>query len=627
MIKPLIEKEWYKSCSPEETINNIRNILHKVGIFLTEESGSCSGFYHSHVYVSNENLRQFNIVTNGKGRSPAYALASAYSEMMERLQNGYKFYGTRFATSSYLDKLSKNNETSEYINKIKATHAELQYTSYPDEIHLSLNQYLNSRDNIFTESQTKYILKHGSDPFLNDYDICCVPYTRVFDGKERLLPTDCYNSGSNGMCAGNTPAEALVQGFCELFERYALKKIFIDQAIPPQIPLAYFEGTSIYNRIHTLSDTKVVILDCSFGYSLPVIGAIVINTKDNSYCIEMAGAATATVALERCMTEHFQDGDPSDEMPSIYEKIIFDRNHKYEQFYKQSGGFGKFDVRRILYGTAEYEFSGFYTIMGNSHEEELNFIIRGILIPGNLDCYIRDNSILGFPTYHIYIPEMSDIYDNCNEDDLYITMMSFYLQPKIMALKNQDSRALLEICKNVQTCYSKVRSSHIHIFSNFLYNSYCRQNRPDIDLLLATIYLQCEERRMAIEELEKFVQKLNSTNDHQAIRYYNCILDHLCKSDSQALNTLYDKFLLEEVEQDLATDNQLQYYELPSCFNCEACDVKDYCCYTQAMSLVKKIQENTVLRDQVSLRTMITKIMEDVENPEKSRHNFNSLQQ
>ena len=132
---------------------------------------------------------------------------------------------------------------------------------------------------------------------------------------------------------------------------------------------------------------------------------------------------------------------------------------------------------------------------------------------------------------------------------------------------------------------------------------------------------------MAIEELEKFVQKLNSTNDHQAIRYYNCILDHLCKSDSQALNTLYDKFLLEEVEQDLATDNQLQYYELPSCFNCEACDVKDYCCYTQAMSLVKKIQENTVLRDQVSLRTMITKIMEDVENPEKSRHNFNSLQQ
>ena len=77
----IVEKEFYKNCPPEETICRIRNILHKVGVLVTESSGQEGGFYHSHLKISNNKMHHFNMITNGKGRSPEYALASAYSEM------------------------------------------------------------------------------------------------------------------------------------------------------------------------------------------------------------------------------------------------------------------------------------------------------------------------------------------------------------------------------------------------------------------------------------------------------------------------------------------------------------------------------------------------------------------
>ena len=626
MIKPLIEKTWYKNCPPEETINNIRKILYSVGIFLTEESGYYNGFFHSHVYISNKDLRQFNIATNGKGKTAAYALASAYSEMMERLQNGYKFYGTRYASPLFLKELSKNKKNNTYLKKIVESHANLKYIAYPDELHIPLRKYLLSSDNIFENKQSNYLLTHGDNSFLDKFDLCCIPYLNIFTGNFHLLPTDCYYSGSNGMCAGNTPPEALIQGFCELFERYALKQILLNQAIPPKIPLAYFEGTDIYNKIIKFEHIKVIVLDCSFKKSLPVIGTIIINTSNNTYCLEMAGASTATVALERCITEHYQNGNPTDEMPNLFEKNTYDKNERYRQFYKQSSGFGKFNVHRLLKEPAEYEFEGFHTIIGDSFEEELSYIIYNILIPNNCNCFIRDNSILGFPTFHIYIPEISNIYDNLNEDDLFITLKSIYLQQEIMHLKDLDYLSLENICDTVEDSFSKTRSAHIHINSHFLYNSYCRNNKEDIHLLLATIRLRNGNLSKAINNLEKFIDKINKTRDYNDIKYYNCVLDILKENNrdihsiKEKLSVLYDISLIEEALFDINPENQLENYLLPTCFHCDDCPVAEHCCYPQAMSIVRKTQDATLVYNQEGLRAFINKIMEKAENPQKSRH-------
>ena len=603
VITPLIEKDLYKNCPPEETIHRIREILHKTGIFVTETSGYDCGFYHSHLCISNDDLQQFNLMTNGKGRSPEYALASAYSEMMERLQNGYKFYGTRFASEEFMSSFGDN---SEYVMRMRKAKAELRYTSFVDEKKYSLREYLLSKDCIFSQQQKEYILEHGDSYLLDEFLVNCVPYYDIFNRETKYLPADCFTSGSNGMCAGNTPAEALVQGLCELFERYALKMVMLNDAIPPQIPMSYFEGTDIYNKIINLDNTRVVVLDCSFSMRLPVIGAVVINTTDDTYCLEMAGATTATIALERCMTEHFQDGNPNESMSSVFKDGVNSVEEKYHQFYSQSKGFGELDIKHLLFGEHDYQFNGFYSIPGDTSEEELSYIVNEVLKPNGLNCYIRDNSILGFPSYHIYIPEISDIYDICNDNDLYLTFKALSLQSGILDLKHQSKEKLRAICETSVMLSQFTRSSNIPLYANHLYNIYIKQEKPDNDLLLAIIFLQINDVEASIKLLEKFVSKINTTEDKDAKRYYNCVLDFLklskktktAEKTKHLLSTLYNKDLVDEVISDVLSVDKLQYYDWPTCFHCEKCRVKESCKYPDAMAIVRRIQDNTILTNQ-----------------------------
>ena len=613
---PLIEKEFYKNCSPEETIHKIREILHRIGVFITENTGFSHGFYHSHLCISNDGLQQFSLMTNGKGRSPEYALASAYSEMMERLQNGYKFYGTSFASKDFL---SLMDGACEYITRMRKAEAVLKYTSFIDEKKYSIREYLLSGDCVFDQKQIDYILEQGETDLLDGFSICCVPYYDIFNKKTKYLPADCFTSGSNGMCAGNTPAEALVQGLCELFERYALKMVMLHDAIPPQIPLSYFEGTDIYERIINLENTKVIVLDCSFMMELPVIGAIVINTDNDSYCIEMAGATTATVALERCMTEHFQDGDPTESMSPLFCNVKKSVDEKYRQFYCQSKGFGEFEIKHLLYSESDYKFHGFHTVPGNSSEEELAYIIKEILERKGMDCYVRDNSILGFPSYHIYIPKISDIYDILNDNDLYLTFKALSLQPNVLQLKNLPDTQLRKISETSVKLSQYARSSNIPLYANHLYNAYIKQEKPDNDLLLATIFLQIGDVNASINLLEKFANRINTTQDKEAKRYYNCVLDFLrlkqecgnCGTVRHCLCLLYNTSIVDEVISDVSSVDKLQYYRWPSCFHCEKCEVKEECKYPDAMSIVRRIQDNTILKNQEDIISMMNEIIGD----------------
>src|SRR5690349_12678031 len=78
----------YKDELPLNTINRIRNILNGLGILTVEKSWahSADGFYSVTVLIAGTTFS-----TNGKGTTYEYALASAYGELMERLQNQAPF--------------------------------------------------------------------------------------------------------------------------------------------------------------------------------------------------------------------------------------------------------------------------------------------------------------------------------------------------------------------------------------------------------------------------------------------------------------------------------------------------------------------------------------------------------
>lgn len=613
-ILPRIDKNFYKKCSPEETIHRIREILYRCGIYIMELSDTQDGFYHSHLHVANKELLQFGIQTNGKGMTPAYSLASAYAEMMERLQNCMLLGGKERATRAYLATLPAD---SIYRQRLENADAVLDYAAFPDEQTMRLMDYFNSPDCIFLDNQKQYTLQYGDPDFLKNATLTCVPFYDVFRHRSRLIPQGVYTS-SNGMCAGNTSAEALVQGFSEIFERYALRKIMLEECVPPQIPLDYFAGTAIYDKIQRLENRKIIVLDCSFGMGLPVVGALIIDTEHYRYRLMMAGAATATVALERCLTEHFQASHPEDSMHDMFSYKLFPNRTPYETrlinyLYSVNRCDGEMDVMRLLTHQPDYEFEGFHTVLGDSHEEELSYILSHILQPNHFDCYIRDNSTLGFPAYHIFIPGMSDVFRVYNDDDNHYGMVESYWHNRILDLKAQPQEFLHQLADLYVASRKNARGFESSVFGNFLYNQSTLDNAPNSTLFLATLYLQCADYASAYQQLRRFVESLDPTEDAEMRPYFNCSLQYLrLKVEGMAdaaiaatLRNAFDEALVDEVLADMSASDQLQYHDLPTCPHCERCPVADSCYYFDAMQLAKNMQRNAVPHGQEKLMDMI----------------------
>jgi len=614
-IRPRVDKNFYKKCSPEETIRRIREILYNCGIYIMELNDTQDGFYHSHLHIANDNLLQFDIQTNGKGMTPAYSLASGYAEMMERLQNNLKFAGQKFVTKKFLATLP---EDSLFRKKVEAADIALDYEAFPDEMKFEIEDYLRSDNCILPDFQKQYLLEHIAD--LKGLELNCMPYYEVFSEKTKYIP-QVLCSGSNGMCAGNSPAEAIVQGFSEIFERFALRKIMLEERIPAQIPLEYFAGTEIYNKILSLENRKVVVLDCSFGMKLPVIGALIIDTEHYKYRLMMAGATTATVALERCITEHFQASQPEGAMHDIFGYKPFPNRTAKESrltnyLWNVNRGDGELDVVKLLTSPTDYEFEGFHTVEGNTHEEELSYIFSNILKPNGFDCYIRDNSILGFPSYHIVVPGISDVFRFYFADDQFYHLYDELCFEKTLNFKAQSNEWMSQLAHVHVNSLKNPKGWAPSIYGGFLYNQTTKDDAPDYRLFLATIFLHCKEYDDAYQQLKNFVNTLDADDDAAMKAYFNCCLQYInMKGENHsdnvifdALCKLFDAALVNEVMEDMGKEDQLQYYLTPTCFHCENCPVADGCQYLDAMKLVKNMQSVTLLRNQQTLIVLVNNL-------------------
>ena len=615
IIPTRVDKTFYKKCSPEETIRRIREILYDCGIYIMELNDTQNGFYHSHLHIANDNLLPFDIQTNGKGMTPAYSLASGYAEMMERLQNNLLFSNQKFATKKFLATLP---EDSLFRQKVESAGVALDYESFPDEKNIPIEEYLKSKDCLLPDFQKQYLIDHIDS--LQGLELNCLPFYDVFGRRVNYIP-QVFCSGSNGMCAGNSPAEAIVQGFCEIFERYALRKIMLDECIPAQIPLEYFEGTAIYGKIMELQNCKIVVLDCSFGMKLPVIGTLIIDTAHYKYRLMMAGATTATVALERCLTEHFQASQPEGAMHDIFGYKPFPNRTAWESrlinyLWNVNRADGELDVVKLLTSSADFQFEGFHTVEGDSHEKELSYIFNHILKPNNFDCYIRDNSILGFPSYHIVVPGMSNVFRSYFDDDQYYNSYDTLHHQNTFDFKNQTTEWMSRLAHTHVEALKNPKGWAPTIFGGFLYNQETMENAPDYRLFLATIFIHCKEYADAHQQLQIFIESLNAEEDSEMLPYFNCCLLYIkLKSESKsdieifiALKSVFAAELVEEVLVDMGNDDQLQYYDMPSCFHCENCPVTEGCRYLEAMKIVKNVQKNNTLNKQTQLVDFIRQL-------------------
>ncbi len=376
----------HKDDRPAATIKKIRNILRNLGIVPVEHHWDSFGEANHSMVLADPGLG----AVNGKGISKEYALASAHGEFIERLQNFHLYH--------------------KGYGLMKET--ELQV---PDQVLKDIScgaPFLG-----------KFCPALGIDPESPTeigIPILFFPFWDVFNKKVTDIPSMLLNS-SNGMCAGNTPEEALVEGICEIIERYVLSRLFFNSAALPTIPMEDIKNLGVYRLIDDIHKNgyHVIVKDMTIGGRYPVVGTLLFNKDRTKYIVRLGSSPIFETALQRCLTEVAQNSSFSDfeyKMVNFQfdfcEKLLEDRNSKdkklllYYYAHNNISGVGHFPADLFTEARTDHTYRGAFEEKFKNSKQSLYFLLN-LIKRLNRDLYVRDVNFLGFPAYRVYISELS----------------------------------------------------------------------------------------------------------------------------------------------------------------------------------------------------------------------------
>lgn len=390
--------QYRKDLTPSETIRSIRKILKENNLSVIERNLSFDGVFFS----SRLEFKFFpGIGVNGKGITKQAALASAYAEFMERLQ-------ARFLIKPY------------FFNKIT------KIKSFEDEFLLQGTSFEKLCTKIFNFVHPKKVIHFLKeiDYEKNHYNYC-LNFIDYFRKKEVQLPLKLINilTHSNGLCAGNTFEEAVSHGVCEIFERFIYKKIMMEKYNPPTLKIKKLESLSSFSLLKKVEDMgySYIIKDCSLEGTLPVVGVLIYDKNTNRSVFSVGSDIDFDIALQRCLTEIFQGLNNKQDIAGKLKPFLREKDNLYTNWlFSYVANLGAppkelFNSKKIIFDIPKC----FCAVHTNA--EALQKILE-IVKKYKKTLYIKDLAFLGFPTYRLYIPSLSEIEDF---DHIYVPALKY----------------------------------------------------------------------------------------------------------------------------------------------------------------------------------------------------------
>lgn len=290
----------YKNREPKETITIIKTFFNNYGYTIQEEISQSEGSTWSSVIKLFFN-NNFLYSTNGKGITKEYCLASGYGELYERFCSKIHIISNPILYEKYINNNYKTNK----------------YYLEQDEKELTLNDLLavplyNDYFKKLEYNETELI---KFLQIINGEKLIGQPYVNFLTkNKKYFLNTLNYRLiRSTGLASGNTLEEALIQGFSEYCERIVASKIFqeknkefgkyciIDKTETNN------NNQKLIEQIELNDNNKIIIFDFSYNFNLPVCGVLLFNQKSNLSLLNLGSFPDFDLALERCLTEIYQN--------------------------------------------------------------------------------------------------------------------------------------------------------------------------------------------------------------------------------------------------------------------------------------------------------------------------------
>lgn len=520
-------KIHFKECSPEKTVEFLKNKLNELNIKVEEDYflKSSIGTYSLRV-----NFKGTSFGANGKGVSESYCKASAYAELFERFQNATfpPYYFPRQDEPAFYEAFDKRIKTTPEI--VAENSPFIQF--YFRHRNLQDADFCEKVDSINSVQRMDYLYS-GRD---NEY--ACLPFYSVKDDTIYYLPYTIYYSyyGSNGMAAGNTAEEAIVQGYSEILERVAQKRIFLEKPVLPDIPEDYLKEYpyiyEIFTKLKRSEKYDYYLKDCSFGGEYPVAALIVVEKNTGRYGIKLGCHPSYGIALERCFTEATQGRDISEYANSSvidFSNTEVDGEWNISNSYKI--GHAQFPYQ-IFGANPDYEFFAF-----ENHNTETNETLlekwTNYFVEKGYDVLIRNVSHIDFPSFHIIIPGLSELQ---NADDRKVRALN--TRVFVRDLLSNPEQINTNNIKYIITCLKyfekNVLENNISLYyDNYKFNYPGAEIGKDLKYMLAMCYAFVDEYRNASNCMyEVYTCAISNKVDFNRQKIYGAIYHYFTAMES-----------------------------------------------------------------------------------------------
>lgn len=425
----------HKDRNPKETISKVRSFLYENDIFVTEDwTVNEVGLFSVNLKIEGTNL-----TVNGKGTTKAFSLASAYGELVERLQNLAFF---RF--NSHI--LIKDNDCN--VDCIVEKKVE-QYEVLLADLDKVSKGALSSHDAVDTFIQRHKIISNSSK-------IKCMTFTEIDSENELVVPIDAidFYYGTNGMSAGNTSEETLVQAISEILERYVSKILLNGDIVPPIIDKETMFHLKNFDKINSYIDSlkteggfdEVHLLDLSLGLGLPVVGVLLIRKNDASYFVKIGAHPQIEIAVERCFTELLQGRKINNflGMKKFNDSLQdYDEEINASRFYVNGEGFVPYKIF-----TFKPTYNSTLKLKDYKNNKEMLEFLVNLIYEMGYRIYINDTSTKILNSYHVIIPGISEMYhysEKIMKRLLNVVKLGSILENNLSELNEEQSISILKI--------------------------------------------------------------------------------------------------------------------------------------------------------------------------------------